>query len=202
MKPYNSFVSEHTIEYVLVPQLIKILRQQYKVVVPIYPWITKEGSNLSKAIHKNDLFKMIGLFPRRPKFLETDNNKIFIKINLELLESYQEASKFNVPLIAGCPLIRNLWELEDEIECVWINLNVWANDSFLLETSIDLANDKKHPNSFFESDKMILDYFNENCKSLNFNQALDIIKTLKNSGVNKLRSFFGTIYKPTYFLLK
>ena len=43
---YSSFISEHTAEYVLIPQLTDILKQKFEVVIPIYPWMTREGNNL------------------------------------------------------------------------------------------------------------------------------------------------------------
>lgn len=46
-----SYISEHTAEYYLVPDLINILKEKYNFVSPVFPWVTRELSSLSKKIH-------------------------------------------------------------------------------------------------------------------------------------------------------
>lgn len=64
MKEYSSFISGHTVKYVLVPKLTIILKQKFEVVISIFPWTSREGSNLSKTIHRQDKFKIVGFYPR------------------------------------------------------------------------------------------------------------------------------------------
>ena len=59
---YSSFISEHTADYILIPSLINILRQEFKVVVPIFPWISREGNRFSRNIHQQDKFKVVAVF--------------------------------------------------------------------------------------------------------------------------------------------
>ena len=131
---YSSFICEHTAEYVLVPRLTDILKQKFKVVIPIFPWLTREGSNLSKAIHRQDEFKIVGLYPRRPKVNRT-NCKILIKINNDLILGAREASRINIPMITGCPLARNLRELDEHTMCVWIKLTEKTRSYYKIEHS-------------------------------------------------------------------
>ena len=74
-------MSEHTDEFVLIPKLITILKQKFEVAIPIFPWSIREGNNFSKMIHKEDKFRILGLYPRRPK-LNLLEHKIFIKIKI------------------------------------------------------------------------------------------------------------------------
>ena len=80
---FTSFLSERSTEYLLIPKIVNILKKEYKTVIPIYPWLTREGSKISKIIHKDDKFLVLGLYPRRPK-IDVDNNIIYVKINDEL----------------------------------------------------------------------------------------------------------------------
>lgn len=204
MSNYHSFVSEHTLEYILIPRLIKILKQQFKSVVPIFPWITREGNSLSKSLHRSDEFKIIGLFPRRPKFKSGVEGKIYIKINIELIESLKISSGFNLPLIAGCPLIENLWELGDDTTCVWIKLNKNAIATYQIEIAKD-ANygyRKMKSNDFFKTDDQLLNYIVKNSDTFNFNHVIEIIGMI-NGRRNEYPSFYwGAAYKPAYFLFK
>ena len=63
MNEAKSFISEHTAEYILIPKLKNILQRRFCIVTPIFPWATREGSNLSNQIHKSDRIRVVGLFP-------------------------------------------------------------------------------------------------------------------------------------------
>jgi hypothetical protein len=204
MSNYQSFVSEHTLEYLLIPRLNGILKQQFSSVVPVFPWITREGGSLSNSLHKKDKFKIIGLFPRRPKFDRKSKGSIFIKINIELVDYLKTALNFNFSYIAGCPIIENLWELGNDPDCVWIKLDKDATETYELEISKDANGhfQTNKPEYFFQTDIQVLDFITENSCDLYFDQWIEFIKTL-NRGINRYRSFFGgAIYKPVYFLFK
>lgn len=127
MKNYSSFISEHTAEFILVPKLVSILREKYNTVVPIFPWLTREGGKLSNNIHGDDKFKVLILFPRRPKINISLSNQILIKINENLVSAANEFSEVNIPVISGCPVIRDFWNINDDPKCIWINLNSNVN---------------------------------------------------------------------------
>jgi hypothetical protein len=204
MSNYHSFVSEHTLEYILIPRLSRILKQQFKSVVPIFPWMTREGNLLSKSLHRSDEFKIIGLFPRRPKFESGVEGKIYIKINIELIESLKIASGFNLPLIAGCPLIENLWELGDNTSCVWIKIKKNEKETYQIEIAKDANGGypKMKSNDFFETDDQLLNYVVKNCHTFNFDHMIEIIRMI-NGRRNEYPSFYlGASYKPVYFLFK
>ncbi len=72
-----SFISEHTAEFILVPKLVNILSKTFSDIIPIYLWLTREGSNMAKSCTKDVKFQIISVFPRRPKVTEQCQNEIF-----------------------------------------------------------------------------------------------------------------------------
>ncbi len=54
-------------EFSLVLAAKKILDEHYEYVVPIYPWMGRELSKMSRELHSIDGFKVLSVFPRRPK---------------------------------------------------------------------------------------------------------------------------------------
>jgi hypothetical protein len=199
MEAYSSFISEHTAEFALIPRLTEILQNHYKLIVPIYPWMTKEGSILSRNLHSRDQFKMIALFPRRPKYSKNGLLNVYVKINYEIIQFYHVASKLGVPVIAGCPLIKNLWDLNAKFKCVWLKINEIAETEYLIEIDNHLNNIEDHDN-FFYTNEEIINFFNIISYEINFDRALTMFKELKK--VSTFNYFYGSTYKPIYFLLK
>ena len=202
MKEYSSFISEHTAEYVLVPRLTIILKQKFEVVIPIFPWMTREGSNLSKTIHRQDKFKIVGLYPRRPKINLTDH-KILIKINTEFLNGAKEASRINIPMIAGCPLARNLWELNEDTKCIWIKLTDMTKNFYNIEYDDEISPEYKilqHEEVLNNNDD-ILNFIIKGSKKLDFEKLIQAIQNIKANSSTVYFMGFGS-YKPVYFLLK
>lgn len=118
----TSYISEHSAEYYLVPTLKEILQEQYSHVAPLFPWISRELSKLSRLLHKDDQFHVLVMFPRRPKLGDPKSSEIYVTINFEL-EAYNEVWKnSSVPVIAGCPLALDIWELSNCQNYAWLDL--------------------------------------------------------------------------------
>ena len=199
---YSSFICEHTAEYILVPKLTKILKLKYDIVIPIFPWLTREGNNLSKQIHGQDKFKIVGFYPRRPKINHKDN-KIIIKINNEFIEGAEEALKMKIPMLAGCPLAKSFWELDDNTKCIWIKLNDKTKHHYEVECNSAMTKEFKilDNTEILESEKEILDYVDGNCKTHNFESLILGIQHIRAHSSTVYFMGFGS-YKPIYFLLK
>jgi hypothetical protein len=196
----KSFICERTAEYILVPKLTSILRSRFKVIVPIFPWATREGGNLSKQIHKNDQFRVVGMFPRRPKLNSVNSSNIIIKINHQILVGAQYSIKFGIPIIAGCPLTKNLWELDNSPECIWIKLEQRSQDDF----EIDTGNIQSFiPDWIFPSEELLLNYLSEYSILMDYQKAIESFKQtrgfLRETGYYRYFGIGG--YKPVYFLL-
>ena len=81
MTKATSYICEHTAEFVLIPTLKNILCRRFESVTPIFPWITREGGNTSYKLHGHENFKIIGLYPRRPKLNPANHENVIIKVN-------------------------------------------------------------------------------------------------------------------------
>jgi hypothetical protein len=199
---YSSFICEHTAEYILIPQLTNILKRRFELVVPIFPWLTREGSTLSKTIHRQDQFKIVGFYPRRPKINLADN-KILVKINHEFLEGAEEASRINIPMLAGCPLAKNFWELNEHTKCFWIKLTDKKKPFYEIEYNDRVPAEFKflEKTEVLDSDEDILNFVITDSKDHNFESLIQAIQIIRAHG--SIVYFMGLAsYKPIYFLLK
>lgn len=190
----TSFINEHTAEYYLTSDLKSKLGNHFKTVVPVYPWLTRETSNISKAVHLDDRFKLLTVFPRRPKLRNDKSDDIYVTINPELFDFQEYAITQNIPVIAGCPLARNFWDLSNEFDVLWLTLKRDLLDNYLNPINTILS----------EGDIVL--------------GKTEIIKMIENSNVFDMRSFekfiretksylpassfFGPRYKPIYFMFK
>ena len=125
-----------------------------------------------------------------------------IKINPEFKEGAIAALKINIPMIAGCPLVKNLWELSQEAPCLWFKLNDKTLDYYQVEydagnmTKFNLKATQEYVN-----DKELLKYLQTHCKAIGFNEFIQAVPMIKQQSTGVYFMGFGS-YKPIYFLLK
>lgn len=197
----KSFICERTAEYVLVPALKNILRRKFNVVVPMFPWATREGGNLSNQIHNNDRFRVVGLYARRPKLISPNDSNIIIKINRSILIGADYSSQRGIPIIAGCPLARNFWELGNCPNNAWIKLEQESQDDF----EIYCGNIQQFmPEWIYPNEEQLLNYLMKMAILVDLKTALELFKNTKR--ICREAGFSGYLgmggYKPVYFLLK
>ncbi|MBU0525988.1 MAG: hypothetical protein KKC24_20655 [Gammaproteobacteria bacterium] len=187
MDEAKSFLSEHTVEFSLVLAIKKLLIDQFEFAVPIYPWMGRELGKLSKLIHGGESFRVLAIFPRRPKLTAKFSDGISIKVNYELYEFEEKCREFGIPVIIGCPLVYNLWELGNTPQIVWFNL-AGLNEGMINVTgegAIGIGGDG------------ILDLVQE-ARVLCFSDFDKFLRYVKKDSY----SFYGSTYKPFYFLIK
>lgn len=188
----TSYISEHSAEYYLVPVLKKILQEQYSHVAPVFPWISREFSKISRHLHKDDQFHLLVMFPRRPKLNGLNSGEIYVTINWEL-EAFNKAGKEKgVPVIAGCPRAVDIWDLSNCQSYAWLDLSQNNYHEYL------------NPIGELEENGYLL-------------EKEDILTLVRNSAIFNMESFedflrdaketqpyrmFGSQYKPAYFLIK
>lgn len=203
----TSFISEHTVELTIAPIFKKLLEQEFTSVVPIFPWMTREGGRVSRLIHKDDRFKIIGLYPRRPKLIENGKESIYLKIGEQIVLGAKAGKTLGIPIIGGLPLVRNLWELGDKPECLWMRLDL--EDTGLSEYEIKYDGmyipDKMLLNKVLTSTNEIIEVIQQQANVFDLKRALDTFKKVKISSMN-IESYsnfaFMGGYKPLYFLLR
>nr|NJM03641.1 hypothetical protein [Desulfobacula sp.] len=191
----TSYISERSAALSLVPQLKLKLENHFDYVAPLFPWLNRETSNISKQIHINDRFKILVLFPRRPKIDHDDVKKIFTTINKELLTFKEFAKEHNVPVIAGCPIARNFWELSKCTKHVWIEITNGTISNYL--NPVIKASGEKVITSLSISQIAALikesTLFNIESFSVFLNESKYIMPNFY---------IFGPRYKPIYLLIK
>ncbi|PVZ86690.1 hypothetical protein C9426_14840 [Serratia sp. S1B] len=188
----TSYISEHSAEYYLVPALRKILQEQYSHVAPVFPWMSRELSKISRHLHKHDQFHVLVMFPRRPKINVPDDDEIYVTINWELEAFNKAGEKKGVPVIAGCPNAVDIWDLANCKNYSWLDLAKINHHEYL------------NPLSKLKKNGYLL-------------EKEDIISLVRNSAIFNLESFkdffqdakktqpyrmYGSQYKPVYFLIK
>lgn len=207
MKKATSFIGEHTIELTIVPKLKEILKLKYEFVIPIFPWMTREGGNISKYLHQNETFYIFGLYPRRPKIKISDKENIYLKINEQIIIGAQSGLAAGIPIIAGLPLVKNFWELDNNPQCLWINLDFEEEENleFKIKPDEALNLDTELSKKIFQKENTILNYIEDHAKSFEINEAMNAFRKIKmdsmNMGGHSSFAFMGG-YKPIYFLLK
>lgn len=205
----TSFLSEHTIEYCLVPKLNTELEKYWKV-TPIYFWSTREGSNLSQKCDHGEQINILAMYARRPKLSRIGDKKIQVKLNASIQERAFSLKKIGIPTICGIPLVSSIFEFKLSCSCIWLSIA---------------------PEGCVKYKDIIIEYINDTCITTNVynNESLyeittaDIIKIIMRSasmtlceaiseikGIRRTYNsisfsrnpWFQTNYKPVYFLLR
>ena len=191
----TSYICEHSAEFSLVPALKSILHREYDFVTPVFPWLNREGGNLSMALHRDDSFRLLALFARRPKLNDADSRSLYMTINSEL-EAFAELSEENgIPVIAGCPRASNFWELGNAEGFIWFRLGCRTFDQYLISID-DLG--RRFSSSLLDKSG-VLKLVRESGSVQNIHGFRDF---LYESRQTFSTGFFGAQYKPVYFLMK
>ena len=201
----NSVFCEHTAEFVLIPRIKRVLADCYEKVVPIYYWKTREGSLLSKEIHKYYKVRTLAVFPRRAKIKRLQPTTIFGKINKELIEFAKLSRSRGIPAIAGWPIVSTIDELDDSKQPVYLNLSEQYNEEFIFEIDISTLDfvsvDPASVLVEFISEEEIPNIIGSSGYQMDWENALEVINELRMSvRHNFFYMPFGG-YKPVYMLI-
>jgi len=123
----KSFISEHTAEYVLVPDLVRRLAPDFLEVIPIFFWATREGNSTAAMTMFETSVRILSAFARRPKIWGED--RIMMKINPELVQYSRVSADAGIPVLAGVPLVSALSQLRLFSKCSWFELSAWHGTS-------------------------------------------------------------------------
>lgn len=198
----SSIVSEHTTEFVLVPKITKILRAEYSMVVPLYFWLSREGGRRAKEIHEGQEFRVVALFPRRPKCTGESDSRIYFTVNEGLKDSAQLLLKRGVSCIAGCPLIKSFWQIDAGPQCIFIALDGNAPGQY----SFDVENAPMDEHgTILASYSQLLRYVSESTRCLKFDELLIALRESRSlQGPQHIDGthMFSSLYKPVILLLR
>lgn len=117
----SGFITEHTAEYVLVPDIVQRLSVKYEHIIPFFFWQTREGQ--AKARDSFDgITRLVACYARRPKVDYVRAPEIVVTFNDLLFIHSQIAREFGIPVFAGVPCISSFLELRLGAECAWFSL--------------------------------------------------------------------------------
>lgn len=197
----SSFVSEHSVEFVLVPQFAEILSVDYETVVPIYFWHSREGGNISKDCFTNRKVRIVALYARRPKIANAYQLEIDVKFNEVLFERSRQLKEKGIPVFAGVPLASSLDNFTLATKCAWFKINSNGVEQ-IIQLSCDYPTQILSQNIRLVSGTDILSIINEDSSQLSWPKAIEFLRELRNrSSYVRFWSFMGDTYKPIYFLL-
>ena len=125
---HGSFISEHTAEYILVPDLLRRLTPHYQHIIPMFFWSTREGNTIAARTMSDVTVRLLTAFPRRPKITVTHPDRITMKVNQRLLAYSRAGAEMGVPVIAGIPLVSSFRDLRPDSPCAWYDLQPLSSE--------------------------------------------------------------------------
>jgi len=200
MPNFTSFISEHTAEYILIPQIVHELEKDFDKVIPLYFWATREGGIMARASLRPFQYKVIALYARRPKIDLVGAEENLIRINDLLFERAKTFGARGIPVIAGIPLLSDLNSLRLNSKCLWIHL---ADTGYQQDIKIDIHNPLIENNHFsLINPGEFKPLVNEKCNPIPGEEVIDIMRSAKN-GFNSQHwsGLFNEQYKPVYILI-
>ncbi|MFX3647892.1 MAG: hypothetical protein ACE3K2_28800 [Paenibacillus sp.] len=199
----SSFISERSAEYILIPQFSEQLLLLSKKIIPIYHWVSREGSNLSKESLKNKPIKLVAFFARRPKVSFIDSEQIEVKFNSELFDKTEYLTKHGITVFSGVPLVTKLDDVRLGANCKWFNLQSTAikSDEYVLIDKSGKVLDERTKNIREVTSNGIVEIINNKSAQLAWTTAVDIIRNMNQNLTNNKRWFFAGGYKPVYFIV-
>jgi hypothetical protein len=196
----RSFITEHTVEYYLVPRFLELLHQRYAHALPFYFWKSREGGALSRGTDFPEALRACALFPRRPKIV---GREIVMKVNEEVLEMSRILEENDVPVFLGIPLVRSMVDLANDFEILWFRPGSYPHGGDL---EVLCPEDGESPVSGLQlyPDSLIHTSL-EAISPRTWRAVLEGLSTA-HSRKNKMewirhQYLYGTAYKPVYFLV-
>lgn len=198
----KSFISEHSAEYILVPKLVSLLEKHFSKVIPIYFWITREGSLIARACQPSQSVRIIRVFARRPKINIPNQKSIEVKFNESLFEHTEFVMSLGIPTFAGVPLASSILDLSSNTKCAWFELTEPEED-IIYELSLNAeVIQQSSVSSAIEgplAELLLIDKIIDKAHPIEWNKALDSLKLLR-SLVGGF--WFGSSgYRPFYIML-
>lgn len=201
----TSFLSEHSVEYCIVPQMCRIVEECF-IAIPLYFWSTREGSRLARECSMDEQLRVLVLFARRPKVLKPNDDIITMKVNTELQRLATDSEQHGIPVFCGMPLISSILDFGISSPCCWFRIVSQADNPEDMNIQID-----RHSGNIVGSSEIVLKQSQEDilqsAKTANLYKwpdVVDVIKELRSACMNNISSrfiWFSSVYKPVYLLL-
>lgn len=205
--PLHSFISEHSAEYVLVPNIVSRLTGKYGQVTPVFLWLSREGNATALEMMADRRIRLLTVFPRRPKISSRLQDGITMKINHELLRYSAGSAGAGMTVLVGVPLLSSLSMLSIGTKCCWFELGASSTTDrdYFVEIGLNgmlISNDAPaQALSGPLNDAQIQDAANR-CRIMPWAQAVENIRWVRSlqPEVGGFPFFGG--YKPFHLMLQ
>lgn len=198
-----SFISEHSLEYIIVPSISNILRARYKRIIPIYFWATREGNTLSNKLHSNLRVRILSVFPRRPKIESIDSDFIHGKLNTSILRFGEVAKSIGIPTIFCMPLIKSFIDISDNCKCLYLEVSKFNDCDIHFQVNCKskaVSIESEHKSNITVLDKNDILEATSAGEMMNWDIANQNMNQLRHAN-DEYSSFWMGQYKPIYFII-
>lgn len=198
----SSFMSEHSAEFILVHDLIKILQSEFHTITPIYYWGSREGGINSRSCFTGKSIQVLAFYPRRPKVDYPGCGTVQVKVNQLLSHRKEYFESTGISIIAGVPVADKLEDIHLGTHCLWFDISPDEIDRFF---TIDLATGSLSGDVPRTLDKeTILGIINRYSRPMPWSSVISIIKEMGTRRENQYtpwNRYSGDLYKPIYLVL-
>lgn len=195
-----SFLSEHTVEYYIVPRFRKILETKFAFALPIYFWSTREGSQFSLIANAPLQGRLCAVFARRPKFHASMHANM--KINAEVFDEAARLRALGIPTFAGMPEISSMLDLAGNFKCLWFSIRGMDEVPSDLYLTTDTTTDPDDRVLGPLNQEQICDLVWDRCNEMSWKDAVNCMREIRTSSKASYSRFvFGATYKPVYFFI-
>ena len=118
----TSFICEQSAEYILTRRLNDLFSSSIGSPLLLHFSGTREGSRIASECMNNVTANVAVVFARRPKVLKPRDELVTIKINDELFSAAEVAERYDIPLLAGAPVVNDMLSLGMNAPCIWFQL--------------------------------------------------------------------------------
>ena len=195
-------MSEHSTEFILVHDLIKILQTEFSTITPLYYWASREGGINSKNCFIQKAIQVLAFYPRRPKIDYPGSGSVQVKINELLSHRKQYLESKGISVIAGVPLADQLDDIHFGTSCLWFDISPDEIDRVF---TIDLSSGSLSGDVPRTLDKEgILRIINRYSLPMPWSSVISILKEMGTRSENRYTPWnrmSGDLYKPVYLVL-
>ena len=198
----TSYLSEHTIEFYLVPRFRQTLAAKFRSTLAFYFWASREGSSASRSVCAPERVRLAAVYPRRPKLRAVRRTPV-MKVNAELFRCAAKFRRVGVPVFAGFPLVKSVFEFSDDVEFLWFALRGDETEGDIEVEMRTITNGQSRTPSLQGplSGQDICRLVTQESEPMPWDRAIEAINHVRRQGADNGLWPLGWGYKPVYFLV-
>jgi hypothetical protein len=200
------FCSEHTVEYLLVPPLVRLLEDAYPVVIPLFVWLSREGRRGCSSVDSQRQVRILSVFPRRPKVRSTWQDAVLVKSNEDILAQAAHAPVCGIGTVAGVPLASSLFQFTSRCPIAWFLIPGEENveESQFVKVPISTFTKEAHSARGVTGPvptQAILDYVRSHCLPMRWSAAVSAIREIRHDLGREGYGGWSTGYRPFFLVI-